>query len=91
VADDMANYLISQNPGRVTIIGHTDSRGTTAHNQGLSERRARAVADFLRARGFIGQIVTVGRGEGEPFQADDPARYTQAEHWRMDRRVELIR
>ena len=90
-AEDMANYLVSQNPARITIIGHTDDRGTTAHNQGLSERRARAVADFLRSRGFAGQIVTVGRGEGAPFQADDPARYNQGERWQMDRRVELIR
>ncbi len=90
-AEDLANYLMSQNPDRITIIGHTDERGTTAYNQGLSERRAQAVANFLRSQGFAGQIVTIGRGEGEPFQSDDPARYNQGERWQMDRRVELIR
>ena len=40
----LAGYLRA-NPGvRVAIDGHTDSRGTDAHNQDLSERRRRASA-----------------------------------------------
>jgi outer membrane protein OmpA-like peptidoglycan-associated protein len=41
--------LRAAGPGPLTVTGHTDSTGTTAHNQDLSERRAQAVAKALRA------------------------------------------
>ena len=33
----------------------------------------------------------VAKGESERFPVDDPAAYTQAQRWQMDRRVELVR
>ncbi|HYK56239.1 MAG TPA: OmpA family protein, partial [Flavisolibacter sp.] len=35
----------------IEIIGHTDSKGTDTYNQALSERRANAVASYLRSQG----------------------------------------
>jgi outer membrane protein OmpA-like peptidoglycan-associated protein len=90
-AADMAAYLIRQAPARITVAGHTDERGAVAYNQELSQARARRVAEFLRERGFAGEITAVGKGESEPFTPDDPAKYTQEQRYTMDRRVELAR
>lgn len=53
---------------RLSIVGHTDSVGAEAYNQRLSERRARAVADFLVSAGVPrASIVQVtGAGESRP-------------------------
>ena len=87
----MAAQLRAQRPERITIAGHTDPRGTEAHNFDLSRRRAEAVARYLREQGFAGQVVVVAKGESERFPVDDPAAYTREQRWQMDRRVELIR
>jgi outer membrane protein OmpA-like peptidoglycan-associated protein len=53
---------------RAMVVGHTDSVGADDYNQGLSERRAAATADFLVAQGVErSRISTIGRGEGEPI------------------------
>lgn len=51
--------------GPVDIVGHTDTDGSTAHNQDLSTRRAEAVADALRPRleGTGTTLKPVGKGE----------------------------
>jgi outer membrane protein OmpA-like peptidoglycan-associated protein len=57
---------------RVNIAGHTDSRGAEAYNQGLSERRAASVREYLAAGGFPGgQMSTVGFGETQPVATND--------------------
>ena len=49
------------------IVGHTDSVGSAAHNQDLSERRAQVVVDYLVAQGAKpGRLHAAGRGEMEP-------------------------
>lgn len=91
---DMADYLRNADPkiDRVTIIGHTDERGPEDHNQGLSERRAARVAEFLGENGFEGRIETEGRGETDPFEPADPGKtYGLEQRWQMDRRVQLVR
>lgn len=77
--------------GRVTLIGHTDATGDADYNQRLSVRRAQAVRDYLRAHGINADIQAEGRGESEPYQPDDPGRYSQDERDQMSRRVELRR
>ncbi|AKS41471.1 Ig-like domain-containing protein [Wenzhouxiangella marina] len=53
--------------GSVQVGGHTCNIGTEAYNQGLSERRAQAVVDYLIARGLSSdRIVATGYGELEP-------------------------
>ena len=65
--------------------GHTDSVGTAAKNQQLSEKRAQAVRDFLVGAGVPSDRVTaVGRGEEQPIATNKTAAGRQ-----QNRRVEL--
>jgi OOP family OmpA-OmpF porin len=54
---------------RVEVAGHTDSKGTDAYNQKLSERRATAVYDYLTGQGVAASRLTgpVGYGEARPI------------------------
>ncbi|WP_380784917.1 OmpA family protein [Sphingomonas sp. R86521] len=81
----LARYLRG-NPGvRVAIDGYTDSRGSDAHNQDLSERRAASVRqafddmDVVRARFSV-----VGHGERDPVATN-----ATAAGMRLNRRVEV--
>ncbi|HWR02493.1 MAG TPA: OmpA family protein [Humidesulfovibrio sp.] len=49
-----------------TITGHTDSVGTDAYNQKLSERRANSVAKWIMQKGYSGQLNIVGKGKSVP-------------------------
>lgn len=52
------------------IVGHSDRIGAASYNQRLSERRARAVRDYLAARGLDADKLTAeGVGESEPATA----------------------
>ncbi len=71
---------------RITIVGHTDSKGTQDYNQGLSERRAKAVQSYLAGGGVnTTRLNTEGRGELQPRDTND----TSAGRSR-NRRVELL-
>jgi len=60
--------LVSHPKMKVSVVGHTDSIGTDAYNQGLSERRAQAVKTYLIAQGIAEErMTTEGRGEKEPI------------------------
>ncbi len=51
----------------VIATGHTDSVGTEAYNQKLSERRAAAVKAYLESKGIpASKITTLGKGETQP-------------------------
>lgn len=70
----------------IDVIGHTDSIGSDAYNQSLSERRASSVDNFLTGRGVLrDRIVSYGRGETAPI-ASNGTNFGRAEN----RRVELI-
>ena len=62
-----------QNDLRLTIIGHTDSKGTDAYNMALGMRRAVAVRDKLIEFGLNpARILSVeSRGESEPIAPND--------------------
>jgi len=69
------------------IEGHTDSVGTEEYNQGLSDRRAKAVFDYLTSRGVDpARMSSIGHGELKPI-ADNAT----AEGRQLNRRVMLIR
>ena len=68
-----------------TIEGHTDSTGSEATNQLLSEKRANAVMDYLVNNGIMGaRLNAVGYGEGSPI-AENNTRSGRA----ANRRVEV--
>ena len=57
---------------KLTIFGNTDSIGTNAYNQGLSERRANVVKDYLIQKQVDeDKIVTIGNGEEKPIDTND--------------------
>ena len=71
----------------VLIEGHTDSIGSDAYNMGLSDRRAKAVFDYLSSRGVNpARMSSVGYGETRPI-ADNATE----EGRQQNRRVMLIR
>ncbi len=70
----------------VYVVGHTDSTGSAALNQRLSEQRADAVAAYLNARGVdAARLRTEGRGAREPL-ADNATE----EGRRQNRRVDIV-
>jgi outer membrane protein OmpA-like peptidoglycan-associated protein len=82
VADNLNRYPNS----RVEVVGHTDSTGSAAYNQDLSERRAAAVAAILRGAGVSGgRIVSYGRGESAPVASN-----LTPEGKAQNRRVEIL-
>ncbi|RQP10290.1 MAG: OmpA family protein [Chryseobacterium sp.] len=67
--------VFKNNPDtNINIYGHTDSTGKAAYNQGLSERRAQSVANYLSARGVsAARLNTMGMGMREPIASNDTA------------------
>jgi outer membrane protein OmpA-like peptidoglycan-associated protein len=81
----LAGYLRANSGVRVAIIGHTDSRGSDAHNQDLSERRAESVRDAFDEMGVTRARFRVeGHGEREPIATN-----ATAAGMRLNRRVEV--
>jgi outer membrane protein OmpA-like peptidoglycan-associated protein len=68
----------------VRVVGHTDSIGSPASNQALSERRAASVGAYLRSQG-VDRITTAGRGQHEPVADNAHEAGRQA-----NRRVEVF-
>ena len=82
---DEAASLLGQSSGSVSVGGHTDSVGADAYNQGLSERRAAAVKDYLVGKGVdSSRLSTAGYGEANPIASNDTA-----DGRALNRRVEL--
>ncbi len=66
--DAVADSLVKYPNSLIDVYGFTDTTGSDALNQGLSERRARSVADYLAARGVArSRIATQGYGESYEF------------------------
>jgi outer membrane protein OmpA-like peptidoglycan-associated protein len=69
----------------ILIVGHTDSVGTDAYNNDLSQRRALAAQSYLQSLGVpASRLQATGRGESEPIQSND----TEAGR-AQNRRVEI--
>lgn len=83
--DEVVNVM-NKNPGlKMDIRGHTDSKGTENYNQGLSERRAKAVKDYLVKKGIARErLPKMGFGLTQPIASNltDQGRA-------LNRRVEL--
>jgi len=68
VLNSVALVLNKYNQSLVDVLGHTDSTGSVAHNQGLSERRAYSVAQYLGGRGVDSRRISiVGLGSSSPI------------------------
>lgn len=82
VAETLAEYQQTY----IDIYGHTDTTGSDAYNQQLSERRAESVATYLSARGVQrARMATRGFGETQPLVAPEQSEADRA----ANRRVEI--
>lgn len=88
-----ADLIRAGGPGEVAIVGHTDAKGDDAYNQRLSERRARAVANWMKEQVGVRlrSFAVSGKGETTPVapnvksdSSDDPSGRAR------NRRVEVI-
>lgn len=72
VLDRMAGILARCASGRIEIGGHTDSQGSDALNQRLSQARAEAVLDAMLARGVrLDRLAARGYGEEHPVASNE--------------------
>lgn len=84
--DKIANVFKDYEKTAIHVVGHTDSTGSDAYNQKLSERRASEVAKYLSSQGVESmRMVIWGRGESEPVAGND----TKAGRAR-NRRVDIV-
>ncbi|MGE7206040.1 OmpA family protein [Sphingomonas sp. NPDC019816] len=83
--DQVADILSQYKQTYIDVYGHTDSTGSDAYNQRLSEQRAVSVADYLASRGVqSARIGTRGFGESQPIASNDTEEGRAA-----NRRVEI--
>ena len=82
----VAEVLTRYGDNEVTIVGHTDSTGSDAYNQSLSQRRAAAVLAELERLGVpASRLQARGEGESEPRASN-----TTAAGREQNRRVEIL-
>ena len=83
---EIARALLNNSDKNLEVTGHTCDLGSNSYNQGLSERRAEAVKQYLVGSGInADRIVTVGRGEVQPLVPN-----TSEQARSLNRRVELV-
>lgn len=83
----ITRYRGAKVPATLQIRGHCDARGTDAYNDVLSERRTRAVHDYLLNKGLTKTAMAGAKGFGErqPLNSN-----STPEERRLNRRVEII-
>jgi adhesin transport system outer membrane protein len=89
VLDNAINTLKEWGDSSIEVAGHTDQRDTSKadYNQKLSEKRAKAVLDYVVKKGIDAKRLTAtGYGFSQPISENDPK-----EGSTVNRRVELIR
>ena len=85
VLDSVALVLNEFDKSFIEVAGHTDSTGSNAYNQLLSEKRAQSVVSYLVSRGVRGdRFIVVGAGEDHPIASNSTPEGRQ-----MNRRVEI--
>ncbi len=84
--DKLVTVLNSYPDTNIEIQGHTDSKGSGAYNQNLSEQRAGTVSTYLKGKGIASnRLITKGLGEAFPkYENDTEAGRTE------NRRVEFL-
>ena len=94
--DQMYSQLSNLDPkdGSVVVLGFTDRIGSDAYNQGLSEKRAQSVVDYLISKGIPSDKISArGMGESNPVTGNTcdnvKARPALIDCLAPDRRVEI--
>ncbi len=82
----LVEFLKKHGNIRIVVAGHTDIIGSEEYNQKLSEKRTKAVADYLISKGISAfRIKTVGYGSKRPIAPNDTP-----EGRAKNRRVEIV-
>ena len=83
--NDVAATLVQYESTYIDVYGHTDSTGSDAYNQTLSERRAQSVSSYLSTRGVqSARLASRGFGESQPVASN-----TTEDGRAQNRRVEI--
>jgi outer membrane protein OmpA-like peptidoglycan-associated protein len=86
VVSRIAGILLVSRGYRLKIEGHTDTVGSDAYNQKLSEKRAQSVYDYLLKAGVSPDLMTTaGFGKSQPVAPNTTAAGRQ-----KNRRVEIV-
>jgi len=86
--DELASKVQGINLEVIVAVGHTDSVGSDAYNQKLSERRAQAVKAYLESKGIDkSRVYTEGKGEKQPV-ADNKTKEGRAQNRRVE--IEVV-
>lgn len=84
--NEVAQVLVEFPKTAIVVQGHTDATGTELYNQGLSERRAVSVKNFLIGRSIDpNRIAAIGYGESMPVASNATVSGRQ-----LNRRVDLL-
>jgi outer membrane protein OmpA-like peptidoglycan-associated protein len=84
--DNLVASLNNNPDTEILVIGHTDNKGTSQYNQGLSERRASSVRDYAVTQGLArNRVKTQGKSFNEPI-GDNETEAGRAQN----RRVEIV-
>ena len=85
--NEVASTLGTYQQTYIDVLGHTDSTGSNAINQPLSERRAQAVANYLSTRRVNpARMATRGYGASQPI-ADNGSEYGRTQNRRVEIKV----
>jgi len=89
---DKLTRLLKDNPGiNIEIQAHTDARGSDAYNMALSNRRAKAVVDYLVGSGIAkNRLKSKGFGESQPVNKCVDGVECSEEMHQQNRRTEFI-
>jgi OOP family OmpA-OmpF porin len=87
ILDRLVAFMNENKDKRVALSGHTDSIGTEKYNQGLSERRAASVKNYLVKKGVdTSRVTSQGFGESKPI-ADNKTKEGRAKNRRVEIKV----
>ena len=88
ILDRLVAFMNENKDKKVNLSGHTDSIGTAAYNQKLSERRANSVKAYIVKKGVdASRISAQGFGETKPI-ADNKTREGRAKNRRVEIKVD---
>jgi outer membrane protein OmpA-like peptidoglycan-associated protein len=86
VLDSIVSIILKYPDANFSVEGHTDSVGTKEFNQGLSQRRADAVVNYLSSKEVSSERLSgVGFGENNPIDTN-----VSATGRSNNRRVEIL-
>ncbi len=89
-AQQLIKYLNQYNLNKITLIGHTDTKGDDMINDKISIQRALVLKNYLKNSGIKIPIIAIGQGKRNPLVLDNIGRYAEIEIDALNRRVEVI-